>query len=168
MVAENTHSPVTTWKLLSIALGVGFHLTVTGLPSILFIQSHRDWIFEAEFSISGNYDEFIVDAVSVWIAGDGHTLPGSCALLGQAHEECQTLLPDAAAGERTRHREQEDVRLVVNVADIVDGYSWAGYLVDAMQPQMQPESCPFITGICWTRCSWTGDPKCTLYRATWK
>jgi len=63
---------------LLVALEIGFRLaTPTNHHPALHLNhtDHHDWVFEAVFS--GNKDEAIADAVSVWIAGGSNTPPGS-------------------------------------------------------------------------------------------
>ena len=103
-------------------------------------------MFEAAFS--SNNDEFIADAVSVWIVGDDHTLPGSCARYFAKRVEKNKPFSPRLRQARIRVIERiwcnelkvselETVhllnRLSVDVDDIMDGYSWAGLLIDAIR-----------------------------------
>ena len=74
--------------LLSITLGIGFHLAVchNDQPAIYSNQmSHHNWMFETAFSSLD--DEVIADAVCAWIAGGEHMSPGLCAHYFVKHME---------------------------------------------------------------------------------
>ena len=136
-------------RLLSITLDIGFRLVVPSRDwSALHLlhTSHHERMFEAAFS--SNDDEFIADAVSVWIVGDDHTPPGSCArYFAKRVERSKPFSPrlrrvTIRVIERIWRNELnvsglETVyllnRLSVNVDDMVDRYSWAGLLVDAIR-----------------------------------
>lgn len=136
-------------KLLSIVLDIGFRLDASSRDwSTLHLSHtpHHEWMFEVAFS--SNDDAFIADAVSVWIASDGRTLPGSCVrYLAKRVEKTKPFSPTLRQTsirtiERIWHDElkasgPETVlllnRLTVNADDIVDGYSWAGLLVDTIR-----------------------------------
>ena len=71
-------TPLNYAHLLSRSLEIGFRLTTLShdQPHLkLNHTSHHGWVFETAFS--SHDDDFIADAVCVWIAAGNHTPPGS-------------------------------------------------------------------------------------------